>query len=1387
MTVFSLYQFGGMRSNMATLTLALTHFQVVCIIFSWSFEVPWPEDVLAVIRALKAIFMLNIAVAASPECASEGMTFFDRWIFVVGYFAAVELTFIAMWGFSSRVVNWQTMKERSGKVMTILPSFAFVTLLETAMQPWLCTRQTDGSLTMDASPGMECSYEDEQWKVMYTISWVWFVSVALGVPLGMLALARAAKQSHASTGTLWLDIGSFQNAFGWMFLRFDAHNHVYEVAVLMRKCGLCLCAPLLSSDFIHPETRPQAWLQGVWGLVVLLASFSLHAWRRPFASMQDRRVATFGYVENTSLKWSSFDVLEAQLLTLEIAQIVVGLCLVEGVFASNGEANTNAVAVLFGLGGLAALLIVVSFCCLLEFASFVSVPHTIISLLLFLSSKRQVLQEIVFLNAARSPDSCILVTKGTTLLPEGTYSPVKRSFFSRCILKICQPTTARRRLLRNFDTGVTIYFEPTDTWSTTNHHSIWNINSDSSAGNLVTDTLLTLDMHTWHDDTDRTALCLNVTDVAVSNVGEIRSVAAGFVDEIEAQRKQRSKSAECAEHSGDECFKLRDYAQAMHLFRHVVELCSRHNFILCRRSRAKFNGCDLCAKWVYDGSDELLREVVQAFHDGTDRTPGPSNSSQLACQGQQQQQQQLAMTQQKRLLDYYAQQHIRLSSHAHRDITLTDFPPKVLPLVMVQTLFAFMFSGDRKLFTVRQQLTNAGVLPMLLATVACMLKRSPPAKDDNGILSGAFKITGVSDQVLNDCHANEIMLVTLEIALASSAGLFEIHSAGGIKLIVPWILHLKLQCKTRATNLMKGCLVQCTEILAALFLKFDTHDAQDYLCVQRPPLLMATLDDFDVGLTTINYHDVRVTLTLIVANPSTYKSSSSVLSNEPITWLNCHGKQNWSDIRMSNAVALKIQRIAFEEHHYGEKETKITQQLWETWLGRDNDVTGGEKSCNASSVDAVIHTTQPQQSPLPRRRRASDIMLLPEDMMEHGTSSRVRRSQSSALDHSVRKQATPSFKARRQSDMRLLPVTNETKALHSGATDNNRPANVAATMFNKLDSNGDGRISLEEFKTEIQKSSNIHTRKALGIDDSANGGNDYQIERIFGSMDIDKSNDVDLQELQRYLSMTKSNAPSTLSKVIFVIQGKPTASYHKCLGAYHEAVGYFVNKRQIYHHERNDRSLYFNNDSRWIVSNKAAASAGGTRGHMYLKDMESATSAANLCGCRRWKAYSEFTKGWEIDSNIQVVLSEAADDNHASELSKYARSQAPLSHSSAFLTSEECTHDARSSQKTLTHSLRKNALGRDVSTSKNPQRDKHPARAAAVNAPWQSMASVVLNDHRGGRAAELKPQIQQASLHEKAKVLQERSASPASEAVKNSHRVVHLDDDDNFMPEGINF
>ena len=189
----------------------------------------------------------------------------------------------------------------------------------------------------------------------------------------------------------------------------------------------------------------------------------------------------------------------------------------------------------------------------------------------------------------------------------------------------------------------------------------------------------------------------------------------------------------------------------------------------------------------------------------------------------------------------------------------------------------------------------------------------------------------------------------------------------------------------------------------------------------------------------------------------------------------------------------------------------------------------------------------------------------------------------------------------------------------------------------RLQSTKDIERIRQEVKLEDRKLSRLNSRTPRGETQMGAGAQDAEAPTVqssdeeLGSLSTD-SGDASPQPRRSPAGPSQSVKPTAG----FTLQGSPGASYASNTGLYIQMEGLFVNSRPIYHHETRDKALYLNNDKRWIIGSKAGAKLGDTKGHLYVKDLAHAATAAEL-DSRQWKCLDSAKKTWVVDPAIRVI------------------------------------------------------------------------------------------------------------------------------------------------------
>lgn len=106
-----------------------------------------------------------------------------------------------------------------------------------------------------------------------------------------------------------------------------------------------------------------------------------------------------------------------------------------------------------------------------------------------------------------------------------------------------------------------------------------------------------------------------------------------------------------------------------------------------------------------------------------------------------------------------------------------------------------------------------------------------------------------------------------------------------------------------------------------------------------------------------------------------------------------------------------------------------------------------------------------------------------------------------------------------------------------------------ADMFAQADTNGDGQLSLDEFKAAAAKHGHHHHHHHVENNDSANANakstSDQRVEDMFKTMDADNNGSVSADEMKNFFAQKRQDAPTNTASGIDM-----TAVYAQAAGAY---------------------------------------------------------------------------------------------------------------------------------------------------------------------------------------------------------------------------------------------
>lgn len=240
----------------ASLSVGISFLQIIAILPSY--KVAWPPIAKTFFRLL-APLSLDISSLFEPQCVvSRGQTpFVVIWylkvslplifagIFVLG--AGVTLGYHWL---SNRLCHRSTGASTgalgacrkccltplsTAKLRLLLWScvnafltccvLSYIVVLSAALSVYGCTRQRDGTVTMDAEPAITCT--SLTWRRLVTVSVFVSFFFGLGFPAGVLYVLRVRRYS------LWKDKNIVR--FGLLYQRYVPGRYLYEIVLLGRK------------------------------------------------------------------------------------------------------------------------------------------------------------------------------------------------------------------------------------------------------------------------------------------------------------------------------------------------------------------------------------------------------------------------------------------------------------------------------------------------------------------------------------------------------------------------------------------------------------------------------------------------------------------------------------------------------------------------------------------------------------------------------------------------------------------------------------------------------------------------------------------------------------------------------------------------------------------------------------------------------------------------------------------------------------------------------------------------------------------------------------------------------------------------------------------------
>lgn len=194
------------------------------------------------------------------------------------------------------------VKDRCIQLSVLMGSILYVFSTKKAAEPIDCTRQPDGTFTMDADPATEC-HLDTDWVFYAAVGMIVFVFYGF---IGPFILYKKLKNNIDL-----LDTESFQRRYGWLYMRFNSKHYYWEFVNTIRKMALVLISVFLT-------TRPETQVMLSIGVVAFF--LLLHLCTKPYLCLRCRRD-----FEPVCKHFSANDRFEAGLMFIMIGIMIVGM------------------------------------------------------------------------------------------------------------------------------------------------------------------------------------------------------------------------------------------------------------------------------------------------------------------------------------------------------------------------------------------------------------------------------------------------------------------------------------------------------------------------------------------------------------------------------------------------------------------------------------------------------------------------------------------------------------------------------------------------------------------------------------------------------------------------------------------------------------------------------------------------------------------------------------------------------------------------------------------------------------------------------------------------------------------------------------------------------
>lgn len=245
-----------------TLGVATQFFQVLSIVTKLDFS--WPGSVKDAARIVTSLFTLKLDIVA-PECTAPSVTYVSKWSFMmmVPFFFAVPFAIVYLTG--AVVPRFARLKAKAMNAYLTLLMLGYMTLANTALEPFGCKLEVDRTFTLVSDPSLACF--DPWWHRMLPVAVLFSSLYVVGVPAGVLLwlMRNRGKITEANR--------RFESYYGSLFLSYR-HTIPFWGAAVMLENILIASTGLFLNQFVP--------LQIVAMLAIFIMSISVYSNLQPF-------------------------------------------------------------------------------------------------------------------------------------------------------------------------------------------------------------------------------------------------------------------------------------------------------------------------------------------------------------------------------------------------------------------------------------------------------------------------------------------------------------------------------------------------------------------------------------------------------------------------------------------------------------------------------------------------------------------------------------------------------------------------------------------------------------------------------------------------------------------------------------------------------------------------------------------------------------------------------------------------------------------------------------------------------------------------------------------------------------------------------------------------